>query len=71
MTRPADAAASSDGTPPRPSDPHESDAGASSRRLPSIDAIAIVVAAIFALLAALRLLPSIPWDDINIPTITW
>ena len=41
------------------------------RRLLSIDVIAIVIAAVFALLAVVGLLPSIPWDTINIPTITW
>ena len=70
MPQSSDAAASNGGTeqPIQPSEPR-TDAGP--RRLVSADVLAIVVAAVFALLAASRLLPDIPWDSVNIPTISW
>jgi hypothetical protein len=51
--------------------PPEPPADAGPRRIVSADVLAIVVAAVFALLAVVRLLPAIPWDDVNIPTIGW
>jgi hypothetical protein len=37
----------------------------------SADWAAVLLAAVFALLAAIGLLPDIPWDSVNLPTFTW
>ncbi|WP_433223318.1 hypothetical protein ACQP00_25815 [Dactylosporangium sp. CS-047395] len=39
------------------------------RQRVSLDWIAVAVAAVFAVLAAVRVLPAIPWDSVTIPLI--
>jgi hypothetical protein len=39
------------------------------RRGVSVDWIAVAVGAVFAVLAATKLLPTIPWDTVTIPLI--
>jgi hypothetical protein len=70
MPQSPDAAASGGGAE-QPVHPSEPGAAAGPRRFLSADVLAIVVAAVFALLAVGRLLPDIPWDSVNIPTISW